>query len=92
MTCTQVSEDEIRRRAVAGKADYQRDSNAMGFATWHIYEYAHSLYLRGDNTLENAKAHGALDARELYPDFKPVTLTQHAEEFYSQEQIPNLYS
>ena len=54
---------------------------------WHTYEYAYSRYLRGDNTLENAKAQGALDARELYPDFKPVTLTHFAEGFYRQKQF-----
>ncbi|ETN41807.1 uncharacterized protein HMPREF1541_03744 [Cyphellophora europaea CBS 101466] len=36
-------------------------------------QYNHSKFIRGDNTLENAKYLGYLDARELYPDFKPVT-------------------
>ena len=34
-------------------------------------EYAYSLWIRGDNTVENAKKleyGGALDARELYPE------------------------
>jgi hypothetical protein len=60
----------------------------MAHANWTIYEYVYSLYCRGDNTLEKAKALGALDARELYPYFKPTTLEQWAKEFYGQGQIP----
>lgn len=44
-----------------------------------IYQYMQSAWIRGDNTLENAKRPeygGALDARELYPDIKVRTLEQ----------------
>lgn len=36
-------------------------------------EYEYSKCLRGDNSPEYAKYLGYLDARELYPDFKPIT-------------------
>ncbi len=35
-------------------------------------QYKYLLGIRGDNTPEYAKYLGYLDARELYPDFKPV--------------------
>ncbi|KAI5885530.1 NAD(P)-binding protein [Schizophyllum commune H4-8] len=34
-------------------------------------EYGYSLFVRGDNTVEQAKKDGALDAKELYPDLYP---------------------
>ena len=42
-----------------------------------LAQYMESLWLRGDNTVENAKKEGyggALDAKELYPDYAPRTL------------------
>ncbi|KAK7039903.1 glycoside hydrolase [Favolaschia claudopus] len=36
-------------------------------------EYNYSKYVRGDNTPEYAKYLGYLDARELYPEFKPIS-------------------
>lgn len=39
-------------------------------------EYRYSRYVRGDNQAEYAKYLGFLDARELYPDFKPITFRQ----------------
>ncbi|KAK1223296.1 hypothetical protein PQX77_013834 [Marasmius sp. AFHP31] len=49
-----------------------------------IYEYARSLWYRGDNTVENAVKAGALDARALYPDYVPASLEEYAVEFYRQ--------
>lgn len=36
-------------------------------------QYAHSKYVRRDNQPKVAKELGYLDARELYPDFKPIS-------------------
>ncbi|KAE9396232.1 NAD(P)-binding protein [Gymnopus androsaceus JB14] len=47
-----------------------------------VYGYAKSLYVRGDNTVENAVKDGALDARELYPDYQPPSIEELAKEFY----------
>lgn len=41
-----------------------------------IYGYHYSKYVRGDNTPDNARYLGYLDARELYPDFKPISFAQ----------------
>ncbi|KAL0065595.1 hypothetical protein AAF712_007373 [Marasmius tenuissimus] len=49
-----------------------------------IYEYARSLWIRGDNTVDNAIKAGALDARALYPDYVPASLEEYAVEFYRQ--------
>ncbi|OBR08391.1 Isoflavone reductase family protein [Colletotrichum higginsianum IMI 349063] len=44
------------------------------------YEYWHSWGVRGDNTPEMARYLGYLDARELYPDFKPRPLEEYVKE------------
>jgi len=50
-------------------------------------EYTLSLFIRGDNTVENAKKPeygGALDARELYPHLKVTTVEEVAKSLYKQ--------
>ncbi|KAL5514229.1 hypothetical protein ACEPAG_2317 [Sanghuangporus baumii] len=54
-----------------------------------LTEYVYSLWVRGDNTVENAKKKeygGALDARELYPEIgkELKTIEDFAKEFYSK--------
>ncbi len=49
-----------------------------------MYGYSNILYVRGDNTVANAKAGGVLDARELYPDYQPVTAEEGAIQFYKE--------
>ncbi|KAL0573066.1 hypothetical protein V5O48_008892 [Marasmius crinis-equi] len=49
-----------------------------------IYEYVRTLFISGDNTVENAVALGALDSRVLYPDYVPLRLEDCAREFYSR--------
>ncbi|KAI4526433.1 NAD(P)-binding protein [Schizophyllum commune Loenen D] len=51
-------------------------------------EYANSLYIRGDNTPEKAKASGALLFRELYPDVKTQSYKDFAEAFYKAPYVP----
>jgi hypothetical protein len=78
-----MSAEEMIRRAAESKAQYEEFHSEDAYMTWGGLEYAHSLYLCGDNTLENAKADGALDARALYPDYKPDTLEEYAKKFYT---------
>ena len=47
-------------------------------------EYSRSIFFRGENTVENAVAAGALDARVLYPDYEPLPLEEWARGFYSK--------
>lgn len=52
-----------------------------------FFQVMHSVYVWCDNTIENAKKEecgGALDARELYPDFKPRSVKSYDTEYYSQ--------
>ncbi|KAM0276452.1 hypothetical protein ACHAQH_006717 [Verticillium albo-atrum] len=56
---------------------------ALGTPDWFKraqFEYWNSWGVRGDNTPEMAAYLGYLDARELYPDFKPRTIEEYAEE------------
>ena len=43
-------------------------------------QYKYSKYIRGDNSPEMARYLGYLDARELYPDFKPITFKEYLRE------------
>jgi len=63
------------------------DNYAPGSMERIYFQLFNSLFVREDNTVENAKKEeygGALDARELYPDLKPRSLEAFADEFYSE--------
>ncbi|KAI0364823.1 NAD(P)-binding protein [Pilatotrama ljubarskyi] len=84
---TYASAEEIAKRIAEGKADLVKDpSNAPAAlkVLWHDYMY--SLHIAGENTLENAKHLGYLDARELYPDVPRRSLEEFAKEYYSLEE------
>ncbi|KAJ7137577.1 hypothetical protein C8R43DRAFT_1019729 [Mycena crocata] len=70
----QVSADEIiSSRAefvVAAKAE---PDNRLAVMMSFLRDYQYSKYVRADNTPEYAAYLGYRDARELYPDFKPIT-------------------
>lgn len=42
----------------------------------YVADYQYSKYVRGDNQPSYAKFLGYLDARELYPDFKPISFRE----------------
>ncbi|KLO11918.1 NAD(P)-binding protein [Schizopora paradoxa] len=51
------------------------------------YEYIYSMFVRGDNTVENAKKPeygGALDARELYPHLEVSSIKDAAKAIYQK--------
>jgi hypothetical protein len=52
-----------------------------------LSEYQNSKYLRGDNSPENAKYLGYIDATELYPDFKPIKFEQYLTELLAGKAI-----
>jgi len=71
-------EEDILRTIAKAKAD----GDLFSVSNW---EYNYSLWVREDNLVEKAKLKeygGALDARELYPDFEPKSFRRVAEEFY----------
>jgi hypothetical protein len=51
----------------------------MRRSTQSLLEYYVSKYVRNDNTLENARYLGYLDARDLYPDLKPTAFSEQVE-------------
>ncbi|KAL5514215.1 hypothetical protein ACEPAG_2303 [Sanghuangporus baumii] len=72
-----ISADELEK-ILKGVSDFEKI----------VLEYQYSIWVRGDNTVENAKKAeygGALDARELYPDIGKElrTMEDFAKEFYS---------
>lgn len=73
---TYRSDDEIEKEVAEARVPFA-GTQPKGFepATLRLWaaEYALSRYVRKDNTLENAKYLGYLDAKELYPDFVPIT-------------------
>ncbi|PCH44150.1 NAD(P)-binding protein [Wolfiporia cocos MD-104 SS10] len=79
---TNVTYEELVARAKAGKEAYQRSHSYTDLQLLGVSEYMISMHILGENTLENAKALGALNVRELYPDIKPVTLEEYAKRFY----------
>jgi hypothetical protein len=50
-------------------------------------EYEVSKYVREDNTPENAKYLGYLDAKELYPDFKTVSFKDFLTELFAGQGV-----
>lgn len=52
-----------------------------------LHQYLYSCWVRGDNTVANAKRPeygSALDAQELYPDYKMRTLESLMKEFAAE--------
>ena len=70
------------------------EEEALGNPNEHPYlkfgrAYMKSMWILGDNTIENAKKEeygSALDARALYPDLEANTLRSFAKEFYKQSK------
>ncbi|EIN05616.1 NAD(P)-binding protein [Punctularia strigosozonata HHB-11173 SS5] len=91
---TRMTGEDLLRRAKEAKEKILAlpDPKAADFTT-HVYqsftEYQYSIHIRGDNTVANAKAAGALDARELYPDVEVTSFEEFAKGFYASP--PSLY-
>ena len=65
----QVTAEELLRTAAAAKEKVQQDpSDEISIVMQAWTEYLYSMHILEENTLENAKRLGYLDARELYPD------------------------
>ncbi|KAJ7620490.1 hypothetical protein DFH06DRAFT_1285687 [Mycena polygramma] len=72
-----LSADEvIASRAQAAEAVKANPSNPMAQMMFYLGEYDYSKYVRGDNAPAYGEYLGYLDARKLYPDFKPITFKE----------------
>jgi hypothetical protein len=60
-------------KARAARKDSKEPNDTAKFMSVTVAEYGVSKYVRGDNTPENAEYLGYIDARKLYPDFKPIS-------------------
>ncbi|OSC98812.1 NAD-P-binding protein [Trametes coccinea BRFM310] len=79
-----VTAEELKQRHATAKAEHEKDpTNVLAYMNKSWSEYMLSMHVLHENTLENAKRLGYLDARELYPDMPKYTLEEFAEEFYS---------
>lgn len=65
----QIEEEEVFKRSKTGFSK-----------AW--YEYMNSLYIRGDNTVENARSWGALIGKDLYPDLDGQSVADYVKEYF----------
>jgi hypothetical protein len=79
---TQISEEQLEAEIAVAKAAYARAPSWQTFTPVLMYQHQYMLFIRGDNTRANAVAAGALDARELYPDFVPVPFGEYAKAWF----------
>ncbi|KAI0706011.1 NAD-P-binding protein [Cerioporus squamosus] len=80
----QVSEEDIEKQIAHGRVLYaQNPTDYMSSIPLIWGQYMKSIHFLQENTLENAKRLGYLDARELYPDIPAQSLEEFAKEFYS---------
>ena len=79
-----MSEEEIERQIVKGGAEFAKDPNDFAAVMkFVVAQYMKSMHFLEENSLENAKRLGYIDARELYPDIPVQSLEEYAKEFYS---------
>ena len=89
----QVSEEDVKQAVAAAKAEVaQNPSDFMALLKLTWADYMYSMRVLQENTLENAKKLGYLDARELYPDIPKHTLEEYAQEFYAMEEPGDVYT
>ncbi|KAI9063942.1 NAD-P-binding protein [Trametes sanguinea] len=78
-----VTSEELRQRVAAAREELNKNpDNLQAYGSKARSEYMLSMHVFRENTLENAKRLGYLDARELYPDMPKYTLEEFAKEFY----------
>ena len=88
----QVTAEELLQTAAAAKEKVQQDpSDEMSIVMQAWTEYLYSMHILGENTLENAKRLGYLDAKELYPDIPTTTLEECAKAFYALPEPAQAY-
>ncbi|RDX43730.1 NAD(P)-binding protein [Lentinus brumalis] len=91
-TFLDVTPEELLSNIEQGKAMIAKEAHDMhGHLLLRRSEHRYSLHVLGENTLENTKRLGYLDARELYPDIRTTTLEEFAKEFYAAEDPTDLY-
>ncbi|KAI0706022.1 NAD-P-binding protein [Cerioporus squamosus] len=86
-----ISEQDLQQQIAEGRAGFAKDpTDIQSIYKLFVGQYALSMHFLQENTLENAKRLGYLDARELYPDIPAQSLEDFAKEFYSLPE-PGVY-
>lgn len=78
----QFSNEEFWDELLKAQRDYQQSPSPLTLGIETFREAWHVAFIDGENTAAMAKKLGYLDARELYPDFKPQSAEEFAKEFY----------
>ncbi|KAJ7065688.1 hypothetical protein C8F01DRAFT_982107 [Mycena amicta] len=76
ITAEQIAATRAKFAATIARDPTDLHSQRMSYGP----DYHFSMFVRGDNTPENAEYLGYLDARQLYPDFKPVRFREFLQE------------
>ena len=76
-----VSKEQLEAALQRDNNTLQSDpANALAWMSRTGIQYNISKFIREDGTLANAKYLGYLDARELYPDSKPISFETFLDE------------
>ena len=87
-----MSEEDVKKQIASGRILYEKNPTDYKSSVALIWaQYMHSMHFLQENTLENAKRLGYLDARELYPDIPVQSLAEFAKEFYAMEEPGVVY-
>jgi hypothetical protein len=85
-----VSQDDLDQIIAKSDESLAKGFNVQAMADKIRAEYKYTLGIRGDDTPEHAKYLGYMDAKELYPYFKPVPFETFVEEML-QGKLRNHY-
>jgi len=83
----QISAEEVAQRIATANEEYAKTGAYEAYMARGWFGYMHSIHFLGENTLANAKALGALDVRELYPDLLPSSFEKWAPKFYEGDAV-----
>jgi hypothetical protein len=78
----QTSHEQVLSELAVAQAAFDKQVTPMSIAMLAMAQYTHSIFVRGDNTRAKAKALGALDTRDLYPDMPLQKMADFAEKWY----------
>lgn len=67
---------------------YAKEPSHMTYVSQIVPACFYFMFVRGNNTVEKAKEYGSIDARALYPDFKPLGIEEYAKLFY--KELPDI--
>jgi ABC-type hemin transport system substrate-binding protein len=79
--------EQFQQQLAAAEDTFDKDPTPLNRLILGGSQYSNTLYVRGDNTVAKAVAAGALNARDLYPDFAPKSLADFAKGWYRTSPV-----